>query len=82
MSDQHPGLKQIPAFETVLVGTGFDGMYMLHRLRGMGLRVRLRDCWRRRRYLVLESLARRAAMWEACSIPTSTRAWPRSARPH
>ena len=29
------------AFEVVVVGAGFAGMYMLHRLRGQGLKVRV-----------------------------------------
>ncbi len=43
----HPGqTADAPAadtahFDAVVVGAGFGGMYMLHRLRGMGLRVRV-----------------------------------------
>src|SRR5437016_10076480 len=33
--------EQVAAFDAVIVGAGFAGMYMLHRLRGMGFRVRV-----------------------------------------
>ena len=32
---------QIHAFDAVIVGAGFAGMYMLHRLRGLGLSARV-----------------------------------------
>src|SRR5882672_6660464 len=38
MADQR---EQVPAFDAVIVGAGFAGMYMLHRLRGMGFSVRV-----------------------------------------
>ncbi len=41
MSDQQSELEQVAMFDAVIVGAGFAGMYMLHRLRGMGLSVRL-----------------------------------------
>ena len=41
MADQHSKLEQTGAFDAVIVGAGFAGMYMLHRLRGMGLSVRV-----------------------------------------
>ncbi len=43
MSDQISKLKpkQTGAFDAVIVGTGFAGMYMLHRLRGMGFKARV-----------------------------------------
>jgi cyclohexanone monooxygenase len=36
MSNQHCKLEQTGPFGAVIVGAGFAGMYMLHRLRGMG----------------------------------------------
>ena len=48
-------------FDAVIIGAGFSGIYMLHRLRDLGLRCRLYEtgdgC---RRRLVLEPLPRRA----------------------
>src|SRR5258706_5414793 len=47
-------------YDVVVVGAGFAGMYMLHRLRGLGLGPGLRAgrrCWR---HLVLEPVSRRA----------------------
>src|ERR1700730_11149609 len=41
MSDQQSKLEQVAVFDAVIVGAGFAGVYMLHRLRGMGLSVRL-----------------------------------------
>src|SRR6202521_2254952 len=41
MSDQQSELEQVAMFDAVIVGAGFAGMYMLHRLRGMGLAVRV-----------------------------------------
>src|SRR3984893_6702835 len=41
MSDQQSELEQVAVLDAVIVGAGFAGMYMLHRLRGMGLSVRL-----------------------------------------
>jgi len=41
MSNQHPKPEQTRAFDAVIVGAGFAGMYMLHRLRGIGLSVRV-----------------------------------------
>jgi len=41
MSNRHSKLEQTGAFDAVIVGAGFAGMYMLHRLRGMGLSVRV-----------------------------------------
>ena len=47
--------------DVIVVGAGFAGLYMLHRLRGLGLPARvLRGGRRRRRHLVLEPLSRRA----------------------
>ena len=47
--------------DAVIVGAGFAGMYMLHRLRGHGLHgARARGRQRRRRHLVLEPLSGRA----------------------
>ena len=49
------------ALDAVIVGAGFAGMYMLHRLRGAGLcGARARGRQRRRRHLVLEPLSGRA----------------------
>ena len=46
--------------DAVVVGAGFAGLYMLHRLRELGLSARgLRGRRRRRRHLVLEPLPRR-----------------------
>src|ERR1700732_1821327 len=39
MSNQHSNPEQTSPFDAVIVGAGFAGMYMLHRLRGMGLSV-------------------------------------------
>src|SRR5499427_8478476 len=36
-----PGKGEATAYDVVAVGAGFAGMYMLHRLRGQGLRVRV-----------------------------------------
>ena len=33
----------IPEYDAVVVGAGFAGLYMLHRLRGMGLAARVFD---------------------------------------
>jgi choline dehydrogenase-like flavoprotein len=41
MSNQHSELEQTSPFDAVIVGAGFAGMYMLHRLRGMGFSVRV-----------------------------------------
>jgi len=41
MSNQHSKLEQTCSFDAVIVGAGFAGMYMLHRLRGMGFSVRV-----------------------------------------
>ena len=41
MSDQYSKLEQARVFDAVIVGAGFAGMYMLHRLRGMGFSVRV-----------------------------------------
>src|SRR5260370_12484806 len=41
MTDRGFMAEQIPAFDAVIVGAGFAGMYMLHRLRGMGCSVRV-----------------------------------------
>jgi cation diffusion facilitator CzcD-associated flavoprotein CzcO len=41
MSNQHSKLEQPGPFDAVIVGAGFAGMYMLHRLRGMGFSVRV-----------------------------------------
>ena len=41
MSDGHTRPEQTPAFDAVIIGAGFAGMYMLHRLRGMGFSVRV-----------------------------------------
>ena len=41
MSNQHSKLEQTGSFDAVIVGAGFAGMYMLHRVREMGLAVRV-----------------------------------------
>ena len=47
----------LPDVDAIVVGAGFAGLYMLHRLREMGLSVRVFEQGRRsRRYLVLEPL--------------------------
>ncbi len=47
--------------DVVVVGAGFAGLYMLHRLRGLGLTVQVIEAGRRRRrHLVLEPLPGRA----------------------
>jgi cyclohexanone monooxygenase len=40
-NNQHSKLEPTGMFDAVIVGAGFAGMYMLHRLRGMGLSVRV-----------------------------------------
>jgi cation diffusion facilitator CzcD-associated flavoprotein CzcO len=45
-------------FDAVVVGAGFAGLYMLHRLRQLGFRARIYE--RRWWDLVLESLSRSA----------------------
>ena len=53
--------KTLPkTLDAVIVGAGFAGMYMLHRLRALGLSARILEAggWRRR-HLVLEPLPRR-----------------------
>jgi hypothetical protein len=41
MSDQRSKLEPVGVFDAVIVGAGFAGMYMLHRLRGIGFSVRV-----------------------------------------
>jgi cyclohexanone monooxygenase len=41
MTDRDLKSSQSEVFDAVIVGAGFAGMYMLHRLRGMGLSVRV-----------------------------------------
>ena len=41
MTDRDLKPSQSGVFDAVIVGAGFAGMYMLHRLRGMGLSVRV-----------------------------------------
>ena len=41
MTNQPSKVVQTGEFDAVIVGAGFAGMYMLHRLRGMGLSVRV-----------------------------------------
>ena len=41
MTDRGSTAEQVSAFDAVIVGAGFAGMYMLHRLRGMGFSVRV-----------------------------------------
>ena len=44
-----------PDLDVVVVGAGFSGLYLLHRLRTLGFAARAYDTrGRRRRYLVLE----------------------------
>ena len=53
--------KPTESYDVVVVGAGFAGMYMLHRLRGQGMTARVYEQGsRRRRHLVLEPLSRRA----------------------
>ena len=61
-------------FDAVVVGAGFAGLYMLHRLRALGFRgARPRGRQRRRRHLVLEPLSRRALRRrEHANTPTSS----------
>ena len=74
MTDRDLKPSQSGVFEAVIVGAGFAGMYMLHRLRGMGLSVRVFEAgsgvsgtWYWNRYQV------RATCGEHCSILTSSR---------
>ena len=54
-------MEREPELDVIVVGAGFAGLYALHRLRGMGLSVRvLRGRRRRRRHVVLEPLPGRA----------------------
>ena len=58
-ADRRPGSSAAGAageFDAVIVGAGFAGLYMLHRLRGMGLSARIFEaagglggtwCWNR-----------------------------------
>ena len=49
-------------YDAVIVGAGISGLYLLHRLRGLGLSVLVVDqATRRRRHLVLEPLPRARA---------------------
>ena len=58
--------KTLPkTLDAVVVGAGFAGLYMLHRLRGLGLHLGLRSRRRRGRHLVLEPLSRRALRRES-----------------
>src|SRR5258708_38576847 len=41
MADRSSTAEPVPAFDAVIVGAGFAGMYMLYRLRGMGFSVRV-----------------------------------------
>jgi cyclohexanone monooxygenase len=41
MTNQPSKVEQTGEFDAVIVGAGFAGMYMLHRLRGIGLSVRV-----------------------------------------
>ena len=53
--------KSAERYDVVVVGAGFAGLYMLHRLRGHGLSARVFEAGRRRRrHLVLEPLSGRA----------------------
>ena len=36
-----PGSSLVQTYDAIIVGAGFGGLYMLHRLRGLGLRVRV-----------------------------------------
>src|SRR5215469_10809931 len=57
MLNQDAKLEPTGVFDAVVVGAGFAGMFMLHRLRGMGFSVRpLRGRQWCRRHLVLEPL--------------------------
>ncbi len=50
-----------PDFDAIIIGAGMSGLFLLHRLRGLGMKsTRLRGRHRRRRHLVLEPLSRRA----------------------
>ena len=60
MSPDKPG-RLDAHYDAVVVGAGFAGLYMLHRLRGLGLSARVFEAGqRRRRHLVLEPLSGRA----------------------
>src|ERR1700741_3116836 len=38
---EQTGMPPLMDFDAVIVGSGFDGLYMRHRLRGMGLKARV-----------------------------------------
>jgi len=41
MSTSSKGPDAVASFDAVIVGAGFSGLYMLHRLRGLGLTARV-----------------------------------------
>jgi cation diffusion facilitator CzcD-associated flavoprotein CzcO len=59
---------EVRSTDAVVVGAGFAGLYMLHRLRGLGLATTVR-----RRHVVLEPLPRRALRLRKHSTATRSR---------
>ena len=60
MTPASPADAAVDTVDAVIVGAGFAGLYMLHKLRGLGLLGgRLRDRRRGRRHVVLEPVPRR-----------------------
>ena len=62
-----PAARSLHSLDAVIVGAGFAGMYMLHRLRGLNMSTRVFEAgsevggtWYWNRYPVLEPLSRRA----------------------
>ena len=41
LQDQSPGGKQILDYDAIIIGAGMSGLYQLHRLRELGMRVRV-----------------------------------------
>src|SRR3954447_24273378 len=64
-------------YDAIVIGTGFGGIYMLHKLRHeLGLTVRAYDRERRRRHVVLEPLPRSALGHRGTRLPLLLRPGP------
>ena len=72
MTSPDASTRSAPDFDAVVVGAGFAGLYMLHRLRELGLHgARCSSRRRRRRHLVLEPLSRRPLRRREHRLPYS-----------